>query len=69
LFGGLHDNKWKIKHGEHQSDPFRTQEEAIKEAVNPASESGTLSQVLVQAEDLTFRTEWTYGKDPFPPPG
>jgi putative membrane protein len=27
------------------------------------------AQVLVQGQDLLFKTEWTYGHDPFPPPG
>lgn len=26
-------------------------------------------QLLVQRPDGTFRTEWTYGKDPYPPVG
>jgi hypothetical protein len=68
----LHDNKWKIKHGERHSEPFNTQQEAITEAVKrakAASESGTPSQVLVQGENLLYRTEWTYSEDPYPPPG
>ena len=32
-----------------------------------AHQEGGLSQV-VQGQDLLFRTEWTYGKDPYPPP-
>jgi hypothetical protein len=68
----LHEGEWKIKHGDQHSDPFPSQAEAIKAAVNKAhavSERGTLSQVLVQGQDLLFREEWTYGKDPSPPPG
>jgi uncharacterized protein DUF2188 len=68
----LQGGKWKIKHGDRHSAPFDTQAEAIRSAVDKAhaaSEKGELSQVVVQGEDLLFRTEWTYGKDPYPPPG
>jgi hypothetical protein len=64
--------EWKIKHGDDHSHPYSTQQEAIDaaiEAARHAKDSGNLSQVLVQGEDMQFRTEWTYGKDPFPPPG
>jgi Uncharacterized protein conserved in bacteria (DUF2188) len=69
----LHDDKWKIKDGDEHSQPFPTQAAAITEAVNQAhaaaSVQGALSQVVVQGEDLQFRDEWTYGKDPYPPQG
>jgi hypothetical protein len=47
---------------------YPTQREAIDAAVaaaHDASGRGKFSQVLVQGEDLLFRTEWTYGKDPY----
>jgi hypothetical protein len=68
----LHDGEWKIKHGDYHSHPYTTQREAIDaaiEAAHHAMDSGKLSQVLVQGEDMSFRTEWTYGKDPYPPQG
>jgi hypothetical protein len=68
----LHEGEWKIKHDGRSSHPYATQREAIDsavEAAHAASDSGQLSQVLVQGEDLLFRTEWTYRKDPYPPPG
>jgi hypothetical protein len=48
-----------------------TQAEAIAEAKAHvrAYPQGTLSQILVQGRDSKFRTEWTYGKDPYPPKG
>lgn len=30
---------------------------------------GSCSQIVVQGADGKIRTEWTYGKDPFPPAG
>ena len=67
-----HQGEWKIKlDGEHYG-PYRTQAEAIEVAVDTANESGKNghdAQVLVQGEDNRFRTEWTYGHDPYPPKG
>jgi hypothetical protein len=68
----LHKGEWKVKHSGRHSHPYPTQAEAISsavEAARAAHDEGKLSQVLVQGEDLTFRTEWTYGKDPYPPEG
>ena len=31
--------------------------------------AGSCSQIVVQGQDGQFRTEWTYGADPFPPEG
>lgn len=31
--------------------------------------AGTLAQILVQRDNGQWRTEWTYGQDPFPPRG
>jgi Uncharacterized protein conserved in bacteria (DUF2188) len=67
-----HEGEWKIKYRDQHSHPYATQREAIDaavEAAHNASSKGQLSQVLVQGEDLLFRTEWTYGRDPYPPPG
>jgi hypothetical protein len=68
----LHDGQWKIKHGDRHSHPYPTQREAIESAIEAAQhdkDEGRLSQVLVQGEDMAFRTEWTYGEDPYPPQG
>jgi Uncharacterized protein conserved in bacteria (DUF2188) len=68
----LHKSEWKIKHNGRYSHPYETQADAIRsaiEAAHAAHQEGGLSQVLVQGQDLLFRTEWTYGKDPYPPPG
>lgn len=68
----LHDNEWKIKFDGQHYGPYRTQEIAIRAAVDAAHKSGQDgydAQVLVQGKDNKFRTEWTYGNDPYPPPG
>lgn len=63
---------WKVQwQGGNVASRHGTQTDAIKSArklVGSLSE-GTCSQILVQRPDGTFRTEWTYGEDPFPPPG
>lgn len=62
---------WKIRHN-GKDYPYRTQSEAIKEAVetaNRAGREGHDAQVLVQGQSGQWRTEWTYGNDPYPPRG
>jgi len=68
----LHSGEWKIKLDGKHYGPYATQRAAIKTAVDAAhknGDNGLDSQVLVQGTDNKFRTEWTYGNDPFPPPG
>jgi hypothetical protein len=63
--------EWKIKVGDKHYG-YRTQGDAIRAAVDLAHETGRKgqdAQVLVQGRDNEFRTEWTYGHDPYPPPG
>ena len=67
-----HQGEWKISFNQKRYGPYRTQGEAIKAAVDTAHKAGKLghdAQVLVQGEDNKFRTEWTYGNDPYPPKG
>jgi hypothetical protein len=60
---------WKVtKEGGIEISRHQTQRAAIRFAVDEAY-ANPPSQVLVQGEDGQFRTEWTYGKDPYPPPG
>jgi hypothetical protein len=68
----LHEGQWKIKVNDKHHGPYRTQAAAIRVAVDAAQaagEEGGNAQVLVQGRDNQFRTEWTYGRDPYPPPG
>lgn len=70
-----HQGEWKISHGGKHYGPYGTgtQREAIRVAVDTANAEGKKNpdgaQVLIQGEDNKFRTEWTYGKDPYPPKG
>lgn len=68
----LHEGEWKIKHDGKHYGPYRTQKLAIDAAVDAAHKAGVQghdAQVLIQGADNRFRTEWTYGHDPYPPPG
>lgn len=67
-----HEGNWKIKLDGKHYGPYATQEAAINAAIAAAKEAqsqGHNSQVLVQGADNKFRTEWTYGDDPYPPKG
>ena len=68
----LHQDEWKVTHEGVRTGPYRTQRDAIKVAIDAAHAAGRQghdAQVLVQGEDNKFRTEWTYGNDPYPPKG
>ena len=67
----LHEGEWKIKHNGRHSHPYATQAEAISSAVEAAHAAHAERWPLAgfgQGEDLTFRTEWTYGKKPLSAP-
>jgi hypothetical protein len=62
-----HEGQWKISLNGAHYGPYATQRDAIRAAVDTAHEAGRIGlngQVLLQDQ---FRTEWTYGKDPYPP--
>lgn len=68
----LHQNEWKISFEGKHYGPYATQAAAIRVAVDTAQKAGKQgldAQVLVQGQNNQFRTEWTYGHDPYPPPG
>lgn len=69
----LHEGEWKISLNGKHFGPYSTQAKAIRTAVDAAHDEGKKNrdgaQVLVQGTDHKFRTEWTYGNDPYPPPG
>jgi hypothetical protein len=68
----LHQGEWKISHEGKHYGPYNTQRDAIKASVDAAHQAGANghdAQVLVQGENNKFRTEWTYGNDPYPPKG
>lgn len=63
--------QWKIRH-DGKDYHYATQQEAIRAAVDAAHSSGKNghdAQVLVQGANGQWRTEWTYGHDPYPPKG
>lgn len=67
-----HENQWKVKFEGKHYGPYNTQKAAIKEAVDTAHKAGKIghdAQVLIQGTNNQFRTEWTYGHDPYPPKG
>jgi hypothetical protein len=67
-----HQGKWAIKYNGKHSIPYPTQKAAIHGALSRARRTegrGKNAQVLVQDQHHSFRTEWTYGKDPYPPKG
>jgi len=68
----LHNDEWKISYQGKHYGPYRTQGDAItaaRRAAHATAQKGLNAQVLVQGENNKFRTEWTYGNDPFPPAG
>ena len=68
----LHNSQWKINLDGQHYGPYVTQAAAIRAAVDAAHGTGRRgldAQVLVQGTNNQFRTEWTYGHDPYPPPG
>jgi hypothetical protein len=69
----LHQGQWKISLNGAHHGPYATQAAAIRAAVDAAKKEGDKNpngaQVLVQGENNQFRTEWTYGNDPYPPRG
>ncbi|MFL6844510.1 MAG: DUF2188 domain-containing protein [Allosphingosinicella sp.] len=68
----LHHGQWKIKYGDQHYGPYATQGAAIRTAIDAAHSAGGKghdAQVVVQGEGNQFRTEWTYGHDPYPPAG
>jgi hypothetical protein len=67
-----HGQQWKMKCDHCSAEQItNTQTEAIKLARQHVASlpAGTLAEIRVQGVGGQWRTEWTYGKDPYPPPG
>jgi len=67
-----HGISWKMVCGHCTEQRITlTQAAAIKAAKFHVGNlpKGTLAQIVVQNDQGYFRTEWTYGSDPFPPEG
>jgi hypothetical protein len=72
LFVSPAGSRWKLQWEGGQVDSHHdTQGAAITRAraVVRSLPPGSCSQILVQRPDGTWREEWTYGRDPYPPPG
>jgi hypothetical protein len=68
----LHQGEWKIEYDGQHYGPYGSQKAAIRAAVDAAhkhGQKGNNAEVRVQGTNNQFRTEWTYGHDPYPPPG
>ncbi|MBK6991059.1 MAG: DUF2188 domain-containing protein [Chitinophagaceae bacterium] len=67
----LHDNQWKISFQGKHYGPYNTQKKRFKavDAAHTEGRKGNNSQVLIQGQNNQWRTEWTYGNDPYPPKG
>lgn len=68
----LDEGQWKISYNGKHYGPYSTQAKANRVAIDTAKKSGdkgNQAQVFVQGRDSKFRAEWTYGDDPYPPPG
>lgn len=60
---------WKVRHS-GADYPYLTRPTALSAAIDAAHSSGSRgheAEVLVQDEDGEWHTEWTYGRDPYPP--
>lgn len=68
----LSQGQWMISLNQKHYGPYATQGAAIRSAVDAAhthGQKGQDAQVLIQGQNNQFRTEWTYGHDPYPPKG
>ena len=64
-------DQWAVQCDHCKEELKDTQLEAITRAKDHVAElpAGSLSQILVESGLGRWRTEWTYGQDPFPPRG
>lgn len=72
LFVSPDGQRWKVQWEGGQLDGhYQTQDAAISRAraVVRSMPAGACSQIQVQRPDGTWREEWTYGRDPYPPVG
>ena len=63
-----YQGQWYVKLNGVRYGPYATQRLAIRDAVDSAHRTPN-SQVMVQNLFSQWRAEWTYGQDPYPPPG
>jgi hypothetical protein len=61
--------EWKVQSEGSTLSTHGSRAAAIRNAVDEAHNHKGDAQVLVQRLDGQWRTEWTYGHDPYPPKG
>jgi hypothetical protein len=64
------DEDWVIRFGNEDFGPYRTRQEAMLFAVDAAQklgESGQNAEVCLLGENGHFHSEWTFGRDSYPP--
>lgn len=72
LFVSPDGARWKVQwEGGSVVSQHDTQAASIRAARATVASlaAGTCSQIMVQGADGRWRTEWTYGQDPYPPAG
>jgi hypothetical protein len=72
LFVSPDGARWKVQwEGGNVDSHHNTQTAAISaaRAIVRGLPAGQCSQIMVQHPDGKWRTEWTYGQDPYPPAG
>ena len=72
LYVSPQQGNWKVHHEkESNGSVFSTKEAAITHARSlvKGRKEGEVLSIRVQKADGTFQSEWTYGKDPYPPKG
>lgn len=64
------DGDWKVKAegSKRAADIIENKAEAVERAIELAK-SNPLGQVKIHGQDGKIQTEYTYGKDPYPPKG
>ena len=59
--------QWSIKYVDRKIGPFPSRQDAINAAIEAAHGSGYIgheTEVVVESEDGSFQTIWTYGQQP-----
>jgi len=72
LYVSPHGIQWKVHwQGENEGAIHIRKEDALAAARKMVAQlgAGSVSEIRVQHANGTFETEWTYGKDPYPPRG
>ena len=59
----LQKDQWVFTANGQHWGPYRSEDEAVGEAIRCARQSGEHAQVLVECANGQFRTEWTAGQD------